>query len=99
MITAKEAVESAKKYLIDLNGNQQLKDLALEGVSFHNGPPSAWRVVLGYYEKRNISSFGSTTIMPSNTLKLIENRVYKTIEVQADDGQFLALNSRFADLP
>lgn len=108
MISAKEAVEFAKKYLIELDTEQSLKSLALEAIS-HSEDDSKpyWNITLGYHQKRDIDAYTSAA---SNSglgfggssgqavVKLIENRIYKNLKIDSNSGQLISISSHFAEL-
>lgn len=72
-----------------------MRDVALEEIELvTEGNVEFWAVTLGYYKKRSISvmssGFNNLFQPPDN----VENRVYKTIMIDAKTGDFVKMDMR-----
>ena len=87
---AKEAVQVAKDYVIELFGKEGIVDVGLEEVDFD--PSDNWIVTIGFSRSwnRNIGS----------VLGGQASRSYKAIRIQNKDGKVLSMKDRalFNDL-
>jgi hypothetical protein len=97
-ISTKEAVAKAKSTLLDLFGDDPPKDLALEELERVelDGQRKGWAVTLGFHRVRKV-----TTNTPANSMlemlgrpSTIEHRVYKTVVIDADSGEFVKMEIR-----
>jgi hypothetical protein len=97
-ISTKEAVAKAKSTLLDLYEDDPPKDLALEEVKrvVLGGQRRGWAVTLGFHRVHKV-----TTNTPSNSMlemlgrpSTIEHRVYKTVVIDADSGEFVKMDIR-----
>ena len=99
VISTKEAVAKAKSTLLDLYEDDPPKDLALEEIEVVDldGHRKAWAVTLGFHRARRVT----TTNTPSNSIldmvgrpSTIEHRIYKTVVIDADSGEFVKMDIR-----
>ena len=85
MIQLREAIEKAKQFIIEMNGEQE--DLQLEHVK-HVEPSNIWRVTYSFY--RNDSP-------PPNQLQAAlginrnDRRVYRTIDIEDKSGGIVGM--------
>lgn len=98
-ITTKEAVAKAKSVLLELYADDLPKDLALEEIELIdlNGSKKAWAVTLGFHRARRVTA---VTTPSSSMLEIVgrqpvlEHRVYKTLVIDADTGEFVRMDIR-----
>ena len=99
-IPIKDAVRHAKESLIDLYQDDPPKELALEEIELvKQGDCDLWSVTLGFYRPKSVSAVGGGATagflglnhLPSNP---IENRVYKTVFIDASTGDFVKMDMR-----
>lgn len=100
MITPTQAVVAAKRAFASLDPDDQPSDLRLEEISHEEtGSRSAWAVTLGFHRQRKLAA------VPPNTSGLLglgfpmpaqvtEHRVYKTIYIDDDSGEFIRMDIR-----
>ena len=97
-IAVHDAVRSAKKTLLDLYADDPPKALALEEVEFcKDEKPPLWSITLGFYRLKSVSavhSSASVSAMFSQQALDIENRVYKTVFIDANTGDFVKMDMR-----
>lgn len=93
-ISTKEAVARAKDTIRGLFEDSPLKDLALEEIELvDESGRQRWAVTLGFYRRRSVSpNTGAIGSMFQTTQ--IENRDYKTIYIDADNGEFVKMEIR-----
>ena len=97
-IEVKDAVKRAKTVLLDLLEDEPPKELALEGVErTTDGDRDVWVVTLGFFRRKSINPIRA----PSDSLigdylapSPIENRDYKTIQIDAKTGDFVKMDIR-----
>ena len=90
----KEAVQTAKVYLLDIFEDEDISDLGLEEVMFDE-PSSTWKVTLGFsrpWDKRNPTA---TSIRVQNGFPV---RSYKAVCVRDNDGAVTSLTDRIIGL-
>lgn len=85
MITLQEAVKAAKSYLSELDPDEPYRDLRVEEVD--KSEKGDWEITLGFHRKRDITIFGSGSIINGQNQIARENRVYKTVEIDGDSGE------------
>lgn len=96
-ITVKEAVHRAKEALTELYEDDLPRALALEEIELVNdGDVNLWAVTLGFYRSKSVSAIpgGTLDLMGLRTPSPVENRVYKTIFINAETGAFVRMDIR-----
>ncbi len=97
-IPVQDAVKSAKKSLLELYADDPPKALALEEVEFvADDKRPLWSVTLGFYRPKSVSVNhppASVTSFFSPPALETENRVYKTVFVDAHTGDFVKMDMR-----
>ena len=97
-LSVQDAVRTAKQFLLtadpdDTPQDVRLEEIAPEEIDSHK----AWAVTLGLFRKRSLqgvspsSSFASFSVPEAN---LAENRIYKTVYIDQDSGDFLRMDIR-----
>jgi len=93
-ISVKQAVAKAKAVLSDLYEDDPPKSLALEEVELITEKDKClWSVTLGFYRQRSLTSNAMIDVMLVNRQQ-IENRVYKTLLIDAETGDFVRMDIR-----
>ena len=98
-IPVQEAVKSAKKSLLELYADDPPKGLALEEIEFVNdGGRAFWSVTLGFHRPKSVTAVGANagslaTIFAQPTSQ-VEHRVYKTVFIDANTGDFVKMDMR-----
>ena len=90
----KEAVQTAKVYLLDLFEDEDVRDLGLEEVIFDE-LSNTWKVTLGFSRPWNKRNPTVTSIKIRNG---IPDRSYKAVCVRDDDGAVISLTDRIIGL-
>lgn len=97
-IAVHDAVVSAKKTIFDLFADDPPKQLALEEVEFIKDPEQPlWSITLGFYRPKSVSAverYGSLSRILDQPALEIENRVYKTVFIDANTGDFVKMDMR-----
>lgn len=99
-ITMKEAVAKAKSHLLELYEDDAPRALALEEIDkFDHKNKQVWAVTMGFYRQRNVSVTkppGLTSVrdLINPSVAEIENRVYKTVLIDAQTGEFVKMDMR-----
>lgn len=97
-ISAPAAVLRAKETLKDLYEDDPPRALALEEVELVNDSNhSMWSITLGFHRQKSVAvhaSAGALASYLSPTASHIENRVYKTIYIDAETGDFVKMDMR-----
>jgi hypothetical protein len=97
-IAVQDAVKNAKKTLLDLYADDPPKALALEEVEFFKDDKQPlWSITLGFYRPKSVSAVhptGSMASIFSQPALEIENRVYKTVFIDANTGDFVKMDMR-----
>lgn len=105
MIPPQAAAANAKKYIHELEPDESLTDLRLEEVKLDDSGKQ-WLITLGYFRKRsfevyqkiadasNNAGVGSFLARLNSGERLIENRVYKQLAIDAETGEFIAMHIR-----
>lgn len=99
-IQPQTAVKNAKQILLTLDPDDPPRDLKLEEIS-HTTLDSreAWAVTLGFYRPRSVEAItpkGSGLLglgFPAHS-KISENRVYKTVYIDDESGEFIRMDIR-----
>ena len=98
-ITMKDAVSKAKSHLMELYSDDAPKSLALEEIDkINDGTKSLWAVTLGFQRKRDVSvardaAASALSIFQARTTE-VEHRVYKTVMIDANTGEFVKMDMR-----
>jgi hypothetical protein len=95
-ISVKEAVKVAKDALLDLYEDDLPMEMALEEVEkTQEDGREFWAVTLGFYRRKSVSIKGSALGgLFTPTTSHVENRVYKTLFVDAETGEFVKMDIR-----
>ncbi len=97
-IPAKDAVRRAKESLIELYQDDKIKSLALEEIELvKDGERGLWSVTLGFYRPKSVSTVGGGMLSLAGygaPTAQVENRVYKTVFVDASTGEFVKMDIR-----
>lgn len=95
-INVKEAVKAAKEALLDLYHDDPPKAMALEEVekTVESGR-ELWAITLGFHRDKAIAIKSNALGAVFNpTLSQIEQRVYKTLFIDAGTGEFVKMDIR-----
>ena len=95
-IEMKTAVSAAKNAFCELFSDDLPEELALEEIDLTNEKGrNLWAVTFGFYRKKSLvkSPPGKLTDLFQQPTQ-IENRVYKTVYVDAEDGSFVKMDMR-----
>jgi len=95
-INVKEAVKAAKEQLLDLYSDDPPRSLALEEIEkVSEGGRDLWAVTLGFHRQKSVIPNNANSIaslyLPAPVL---ENRVYKTLFIDAQTGEFVKMDIR-----
>ncbi len=95
-ITIKEAVKTAKEKIKELYEDDSPQALALEEIELiEEGERKLWSVTLGFHRNKSVKAINATMLgdlyKPSQQ---VENRVYKTILIDANTGEFIKMEMR-----
>lgn len=95
-ITIKEAVKTAKEKIKELYEDDSPQALALEEIELvEEGARKLWSVTLGFHRNKSVKAINTTMLgdlyKPSQQ---VENRVYKTILIDANTGEFIKMEMR-----
>ncbi len=78
----KEAIEKAKQFIIELNGEQE--KLQLEA-AYLSRASNSWNVTYSSWRKEQLPN------QLQQTLGITSRKVYKTIEIDADSGDVIGI--------
>lgn len=97
LIPVQDAVKHAKQSLLALYADDLPKQVALEEIELvKDGTRDLWAVTLGFFRHRDVRersaslNFSLAGLNPDP----IENRVYKTISIDAEKGEFVKMDIR-----
>ncbi len=95
-IAIKDAVKAAKEKLKELYEDDSPQALALEEIELvEEGRRKLWSVTLGFHRNKSVSALSAGVLgdlyKPSPQ---VENRVYKTILIDAETGDFVKMDMR-----
>ena len=97
-IPVKDAVRHAKESLTDLYQDDPPKALALEEIELvTDGGRDLWSVTLGFHRSKNVSAVNDGRLNLANLgmqTSQVENRVYKTVFIDASTGEFVKMDMR-----
>lgn len=98
-ISVQEAVKNAKKSLLELYQDDAPKALALEEIEFvddSNRP--LWAVTLGFHRPRSVTAVDTAgnglAHMFGRPATQVEHRIYKTVFIDANTGEFVKMDMR-----
>lgn len=89
MLTVKEAAQTAESWVRDLYPEAELRHLRLEEVEFSDD--GCWRITLGWAEPA-VGQNSLTAMLQPDVYAL--QRVYKTLEVDAESGTVKSMKIR-----
>lgn len=95
-ISVKDAVKAAKISLLELYEDDPPKSLALEEIEqVTEGGRELWAVTLGFHRHKSVIP-GPTNNLASMYVPapVLENRVYKTVFIDANTGDFVKMDIR-----
>jgi hypothetical protein len=102
-ISTKEAVARAKQQLLELYEDDPPRELALEEIELVSldDARQAWAVTLGFARTRNVTVTNPTgvsmsALLGTNTPTEVEHRVYKTLLLDANTGDFVKMDMHAA---
>lgn len=97
-IEVKEAVGRAKATLRSLYEDDPPKELALEEIELViEGTRELWSVTLGFQRRKTVTAAplgGISALFPNPPAPPIEHRVYKTVYIDANSGEFVKMDMR-----
>lgn len=96
-ITMNEAVAKAKLHLKELYADDAPQSLALEEIEkTEYGGKQLWAVTLGFQRKRDVSLARDNSAMAflQPRASEVEHRVYKTVMIDANTGDFVKMDMR-----
>lgn len=95
-INVKEAVKAAKEQLLDLYSDDPPRALALEEIEkVSEGGRELWAVTLGFHRQKSVIPNSANTIASLYVpVPVLENRVYKTVFIDAHTGDFVKMDIR-----
>jgi len=95
-ISFQDAIRTAKATLLELFADEPVREVALEEIELVKDDGSElWAVTLGYFKKRSVSTTSNSTLDFFSRQPLqIENRVYKTLLIDAETGLFVRMDMR-----
>jgi hypothetical protein len=82
MIDLKEAIEKAKQFIIDLNGEQE--KLQLEA-AYLSRASNSWNVTYSFWRKEESPN------QLQQILGINSRKIYKTIEIDAESGEVIGI--------
>lgn len=95
-MSIKEAVKTAKEKLNEIYEDDSPTALALEEIELiEENDKKVWSITFGFHRNKSIKQISSGAI--NDILKpqqQIENRVYKTVVIDAHTGDFLRMDMR-----
>ena len=87
----KEAVGTAKSYVVDLFSDEEITDVGLEEVVFDE-PAGDWRVTIGFSRRWNRPNAADIPVLIRRHNRL--DRSYKMVRIKASDGRVVSLTDR-----
>lgn len=95
-ISIKEAVQTAKETLRDvLYSDDPVRSLALEEIELvEQGGHELWAVTLGFHRSKSVSTVQPGALAYFQPPSQVENRVYKTLLIDANTGAFVKMDMR-----
>jgi hypothetical protein len=97
LISIKEAVLHAKESLNELYQDDPPKALALEEIELiKTDDRHLWSVTLGFHRPKSVTAVGDALLNLANMASpmQVENRVYKTVFIDASTGEFVKMDMR-----
>lgn len=99
-ISVKDAVRLAKEVLTQLYEDDPPRALALEEIELvKNDGVDIWSVTLGFFRNKSVSTLSGSGANSLAMMGLIEppqveHRVYKTVFIDAETGNFVKMDMR-----
>jgi hypothetical protein len=94
-ITIKEAVKTAKEKIKELYEDDRPQELALEEIELvQANSQKLWSVTLGFYRRKSVNAINTGLLGDFYKPSQVEHRVYKTILIDADTGEFVRMDMR-----
>ena len=99
-ISVQDAVKRAKQVLAELFFDEPLRDLALEEIELvEEARRALWAVTLGFHRAKAVSVVepsgrSSHFLFRDPPPAKIEHRVYKTVFIDANSGEFVKMDIR-----
>lgn len=95
-ISFQDAIRTAKATLQQLYSDDPVREVALEEIELvKEDNRELWAVTLGYFKKRSVSTAANSTLAFFSQHPLqVENRVYKTLLIDAETGLFVQMDMR-----
>jgi hypothetical protein len=95
VINVKEAVKTAKSSLLELYEDDPPKALALEEIDrVKDGGRELWAVTLGFFRNKSLIPAANNLTSIYLPTPAQENRVYKTVYIDATTGDFVKMDMR-----
>lgn len=96
LISFQDAIKIAKATMQELFSDDQVGEISLEEIELEErNKREFWAVTLGYYKKRSVSAPTNSTLSFYQREPLqVENRVYKTLLIDAKTGSFVKMDMR-----
>lgn len=86
-MVATEAVQAAKKCILNLYKDEPIVDVGLEELEFADKAHGVWEVTIGFSRRWQRGGVADAVFGPS------AHRTYKTVRIR-DDGTFISLKHR-----
>lgn len=97
-LSVQDAVRTAKQFLLTADPDDPPQDVRLEEIAPDEiDSHKAWAVTLGLFRKRSLQDVTTRSLFPSFSLpeaNVAENRIYKTVYIDQDSGDFLRMDIR-----
>lgn len=94
-IAIKEAVQTAKEKLNELYDDDRPEALALEEIELlEERGRKLWSVTLGFHRNKSVKALNPGLEGLYRPTQQVENRVYKTLLIDADSGDFVRMDMR-----
>ncbi len=93
-MVAREAVQTAKEYILEVFNEEGIDRLGLEELEFRV-EDSTWEVTIGFRRHWNSSPPPPRFTLPSSPR---EDRIYKTVRI-SEDGTVIAVKHRDVSIP
>jgi hypothetical protein len=95
-ISFQDAIGMAKATLPQLYADDLPREVALEEIELVTEEKrELWAVTLGYFKKRSVSTTANSSLAFFSPQSLqVENRVYKTLLIDAETGLFVRMDMR-----
>ena len=91
-MVATEAVQAAKKHILNLYKDEPIVNVGLEELEFADKAPGVWEVTIGFSRRWQGGSGSGAVFGPS------DDRTYKTVRIR-DDGTLISVKHRDVSIP